>query len=127
MSEPPDQRMRPQIGDLIEIETPRGYAYAQYVYKQREQPPMGSLIRVLPGFYRERPDDWNDTMLVADRRGDECRSVGLVAQSLRPRGRPREQLPRERALLRDGSIGARDPAGKLNEAGCQRPTSSSTT
>ena len=59
MSKPPDQRKRPQIGDLIEIETPRGYAYAQYIYKHREPPRMGSLIRVLPGFFRERPDDFS--------------------------------------------------------------------
>jgi hypothetical protein len=59
MAKPADQRRRPQIGDLIEIETPRGYAYAQYVHKHREPPRMGSLIRQLPGFYRERPDNFN--------------------------------------------------------------------
>lgn len=46
------QRKGPQLGDVIEIETPKGLAYAQYSH---EHPEMGSLIRVLPGLYRERP------------------------------------------------------------------------
>ena len=39
---------RVKIGDIIEIETKRGFAYAQYVMKV---PEWGALLRVLAGFY----------------------------------------------------------------------------
>lgn len=42
------------IGDIVEIRTPRGLAYAQYTH---EPPQFGSLIRVLPGLYESRPSD----------------------------------------------------------------------
>ncbi len=48
-------RRRPRIGDVVEIETPRGLAYAQYTHKH---PMWGGLIRVLPGLYSERPADF---------------------------------------------------------------------
>jgi hypothetical protein len=38
---------------VIEIETPRGLAYAQYTHEHRDPPRLGSLLRVLPA----RPDD----------------------------------------------------------------------
>ena len=40
-------------GDVFAIETNNGKAYFQFVKKI---PPMGSLIRVLPGTYNEEPD-----------------------------------------------------------------------
>jgi hypothetical protein len=42
-----------KIGDVFAIETTSGKAYFQFVKKI---PPMGSLIRVLPGTYNELPD-----------------------------------------------------------------------
>jgi hypothetical protein len=51
------ERVRPQIGDVIEISTPRGLAYAQYTHEHREAPRYGSLLRVLPGLYERRPED----------------------------------------------------------------------
>lgn len=48
------QRKRPRIGDIIEIPTPRGYAYAQYTHKV---PSYGELLRILPGLYESRPAD----------------------------------------------------------------------
>ena len=51
-------RTRPKIGDVIEIQTPKGFAYAQYTYKHDAPPKYGALIRVLPGLYQERPDDF---------------------------------------------------------------------
>ena len=39
---------RVKFGDIIEIDTERGYAYAQYTHKD---PMMGALIRVFKGFY----------------------------------------------------------------------------
>jgi hypothetical protein len=42
------------MGDLLEIETPRGYAYAQCTVRDKV---YGQLIRVLPGLFSERPTD----------------------------------------------------------------------
>lgn len=52
----PEERVRPQIGDVIEITTPRGFAYAQYTHEHRDPPRMGSLLRVLPGVFDQRPE-----------------------------------------------------------------------
>ena len=46
------KRIRP--GDVIEIPTSRGLAYAQYVLKKEQ---WGALIRILPGFFKERPSE----------------------------------------------------------------------
>ena len=48
-------RKRPRIGDVFEIETPKGLAYAQFTYNYKEPPVYGVLIRVLPGLYESRP------------------------------------------------------------------------
>lgn len=50
-------RIRPKIGDIIEIATPRGLAYAQFTHKH---PTYGALLRVFPGFYETRPTDFTD-------------------------------------------------------------------
>src|SRR6266511_70522 len=42
------------VGDVFEVPTPRGLAYAQYSHWNDE---MGALVRVLPGFYPSRPTD----------------------------------------------------------------------
>lgn len=44
-----------RVGDVIEIETLRGLAYAQYTHENVQ---YGSLIRVLPGFHESRPRDF---------------------------------------------------------------------
>jgi hypothetical protein len=41
----------PRIGDVFEIDTPRGVAYIQYSHSK---PPFGALIRVLPGTFDHR-------------------------------------------------------------------------
>ncbi|HEY0158983.1 MAG TPA: hypothetical protein VGF28_16985 [Thermoanaerobaculia bacterium] len=46
-----------ELGDVFEIETPRGFAYLQYIYNDKT---MGVLIRVLPGIYTARPEDINE-------------------------------------------------------------------
>jgi len=43
---------RIKIGDIFEINTPKGKAYLHYVYKDKV---TGELIRVLQGLYGERP------------------------------------------------------------------------
>lgn len=49
-------RKRARLGDILEVSTPRGLAYVQYVGKH---PEYGAAIRVLPGFFQSRPTDWN--------------------------------------------------------------------
>ncbi len=53
-------RVRPRIGDVIEIPTPAGHAYAQFTHKHDAPPRYGALIRVLPGVFSERPSDFAD-------------------------------------------------------------------
>jgi len=48
-------RKRPRPGDVIEISTPAGLAYAQYTHKHEAPPRYGALIRVLPGIFESRP------------------------------------------------------------------------
>lgn len=46
-----------KIGSLLEIKTPKGYAYLHYVYKDDD---VFELIRVLPGIHPERPDNFDE-------------------------------------------------------------------
>ncbi len=48
-------RKRPRIGDVIEFDTPRGLAYAQYTHKHDKPPKYGALLRVFPGTHEQRP------------------------------------------------------------------------
>jgi hypothetical protein len=43
-----------KIGDLLEIKTAKGFAYAQLTHMHDT---YGTLLRVLPGLYESRPDD----------------------------------------------------------------------
>lgn len=47
-------RARVRIGDVIEILTARGLAYAQYTHRKSQ---WGALLSVLPGFHEVRPTD----------------------------------------------------------------------
>ncbi len=49
-------RVRPKIGDVIEIQTPRGFAYAHYTHEHQRTPKYGALIRVLAGIHAARPE-----------------------------------------------------------------------
>jgi hypothetical protein len=42
-----------RVGDVFEIDTPAGLAYAQYTHDAGH---LGQLVRVLPGIYSSRPD-----------------------------------------------------------------------
>jgi len=46
---------RPKVGDVIEIPTQTGFAYAQYSHWNDR---YGELIRVLPGVHKSRPTRW---------------------------------------------------------------------
>lgn len=48
---------KPEIGDIVEIKTSKGLAYAQLTHQHEI---FGSLIRVFPGFSRTRPTNFDD-------------------------------------------------------------------
>jgi hypothetical protein len=50
-----DMPKRVQIGDIIEIPTAKGLAYAQYTHQHRTH---GGLIRVFDALFDGRPDDF---------------------------------------------------------------------
>lgn len=47
---------RIKVGDIFEINTPKGRAYLHYIYKDKT---TGDLIRVLPGLYSKRPANFD--------------------------------------------------------------------
>ena len=49
-----DTMKRTKIGDVFEIDTPKGKGYFQYVYSDKK---MGELIRILPGLYSHTPEE----------------------------------------------------------------------
>lgn len=49
---------RVKIGDIIEIPTAKGLAYAQFTHKHQQSPHYGALIRVLDGLFESRPKDF---------------------------------------------------------------------
>jgi hypothetical protein len=46
-----------EIGDICEIKTPAGLAYVQYTH---DGGGMGQLVRVLPGLFHTRPQDFSE-------------------------------------------------------------------
>jgi hypothetical protein len=48
---------RVKFGDIIEIPTNKGLAYAQYTHRDAA---FGALVRVLPGFHQERPTEFRE-------------------------------------------------------------------
>lgn len=57
-------RKRPRPGDVVEIRTERGLAYAQYTHKH---PMYGALLRILPGLFAARPADFADLVSQPER------------------------------------------------------------
>ena len=57
-------RKRPRIGDIIEIKTRAGLAYAQFTHKVSL---YGSLIRVLPKLYDVRPASFTELVKLEER------------------------------------------------------------
>ena len=50
-------KLRAAIGDVVEIITSNGFAYAQLTHRHTAPPKYGDLIRVLNGIFDERPKD----------------------------------------------------------------------
>ena len=64
---PKVSRVRPILGDIVEINTPKGFAYAQYTHKHTKPPRFGELIRVLPGLFEEEPEDFSQIVRERER------------------------------------------------------------
>ncbi len=47
---------RKRIGDVFEVKTSKGLVYLQYTHEYTKPPNWGSLIRILQGFYKTRPN-----------------------------------------------------------------------
>jgi hypothetical protein len=58
------KKKRPAIGDIIEIRTPKGLAFAQFSHND---PDYGSLIRILPGVFDRRPNAFADLVRSEER------------------------------------------------------------
>lgn len=56
MAKPAHLRVRPRIGDLIEVETSKGLAYLQYTH-HTDDAFNQYLLRAIEGLYASRPDD----------------------------------------------------------------------
>lgn len=46
-----------KLGNIFEIETPKGNAYLHFIHKDKE---IGDLVRVLSGLHKERPIDFEE-------------------------------------------------------------------
>jgi hypothetical protein len=53
-----------KLGDIFEINTPKGKAYLHYIYKDDT---IGELIRVLPGLFPDRPLSFEDIVCCEER------------------------------------------------------------
>lgn len=59
------RRVKKKIGDVIEIPTSKGFAYVQYTHEHKGPgTKWGSVIRILEGFYKERPSEQQITRIV---------------------------------------------------------------
>lgn len=79
-----------QFGDVVEIDTPIGLAYAQFM---NEDPLFGAIIRVLPGTFESRPNDIAGLVAGPDR-FVACYLVRTAIRTRLVRFASHEQLPR---------------------------------
>jgi hypothetical protein len=49
--------MKVRIGNIVEIQTSKGLAYAQYSHKHDKPPKYGALLRVFDQIFQEQPAD----------------------------------------------------------------------
>jgi len=56
---------KPKIGDIIEIPTSMGLAYAIYTHEHEQPPKFGALLRVFDRLYPSRPDSLEN--VISDR------------------------------------------------------------
>lgn len=60
-------RKRARLGDVVEIRTPKGLAYAQFSHLHDRPPHYGPLLRVLPGLFDSRPGQVSDLVQQPER------------------------------------------------------------
>ena len=99
-----------RFGDVVEIETPIGLAYAQFM---NEDQSFGAIIRVLPGTFESQPEDIA-ALIAGPDRFVVCYLVRTAIRTHRVRWVGHEPLPqRSRAFplmlwggltLRDGTV-----------------------
>jgi hypothetical protein len=102
-------RIRPKIGDVIEIPTPSGFAYAQFTHKH---PKYGALIRVLQGVFQQRPANFLSLVQQSEQfvtffpLGAACNRqiVRVVAEEPIPAGAQEFPLFRDGVRSQDGQI-----------------------
>jgi hypothetical protein len=58
---PSVSRTRPRVGDVVEIQTSMGLAYAQYTHRHAA---YGALLRVFPTLFATRPTDFLSVVTV---------------------------------------------------------------
>ena len=49
--------MKKKIGNVYEVKTSKGLSYFHYTHEYTKPPKWGSLVRVLDGFYKQRPPE----------------------------------------------------------------------
>jgi len=49
--------LKARIGDIVEITTSKGLAYAVYTHRHTKPPKYGALLRVFDGIFSVQPDD----------------------------------------------------------------------
>lgn len=60
-------RVRPKLGDVVEVPLPDGrLAYVQYVKHHKQPPRFGALLRLLPGVYIRRPQAFGNLVREAE-------------------------------------------------------------
>lgn len=102
-------RTRPKIGDVFEIPTPSGFAYAQFTHKH---PSYGALIRVMPGIFSQRPSDFSSLVQQAEQfvaffpLGAACNRqiVRVVAEEIIPDSAREFPLFRTGVRAQDGQV-----------------------
>lgn len=108
------KRRLPRIGDVVELATPKGFAYAQFT---PDIPVDGELLRILPGLYATRPADLAALVQQRERYVTFSMLRGLIRRDLATvvgqfeipaRNRP---IPLFRAI---GGPGRHPITGKLN-------------
>jgi hypothetical protein len=56
--------MKAKVGDIVEIATSKGLAYAIYTHRHTEPPNFGALLRVFDRLYSSRPLDFDEVVKI---------------------------------------------------------------
>lgn len=59
--------MKARFGDIVEIKTSKGLAYALYTHRHTDPPKFGALIRIFDQLFQARPADFTELITTAIR------------------------------------------------------------